>query len=164
MFNTQKSWQLASALTSSGAFIASIVFCVVLLTSTRIHAGELNQESTQVFGDYTVHYTAFNSTFIQPDIAANYGITRAKNQTLINISVHDKQGKAVAAKLEAYAQNLMQQKKPLTFNTITEQNAIYSLAPLRFTNEEVFNFNITITPKNAEPFTLKFTRKLYVEP
>ncbi len=137
---------------------------ILLLSINILHAADLDQESTQVFGDYTVHYTAFNSTFIQPDIAAHYGITRGKNQTLINISVHDKTGKAVDAKLDAYAQNLMQQKKPLTFKTITEQAAIYSIAPLRITNEEVFNFHITVTPPQATPFTLKFTRKLYAEP
>jgi hypothetical protein len=136
---------------------------VLLFAFNTLHAAELNQDSTQVFGDYTVHYTAFNSTFIQPSIAAHYGITRGKNQTLINISVHNKDGQAIDAKLDAYAQNLMQQKKPLTFKTITEQDAIYSIAPLRITNEEVFNFHITITPQNAAPFTLKFTRKLYSE-
>ncbi|WP_053981269.1 DUF4426 domain-containing protein [Marinagarivorans algicola] len=148
-------------------FISTLKYAmvaIVLLCVNRLYAADLDQESTQVFGDYTVHYTAFNSTFIQPDIAAHYGITRGKNQTLINISVHDKTGKAVDAKLDAYAQNLMQQKKPLTFKTITEQAAIYSIAPLRITNEEVFNFHITVTPPQSKPFTLKFTRKLYVEP
>lgn len=135
----------------------------LLLSANNLNAGELNQQSTQVFGDYTVHYTAFNSLFIQPGIAANYGITRAKNQTLINISVHTANGDAVDAKLEAYAQNLMQQKNTLTFNTIKEQDAIYSLAALRSSNEEVFTFHITITPPNDAPFTLKFTRKLYNE-
>jgi hypothetical protein len=131
--------------------------------SFNAFAGELNQDSTAVFGDYTVHYSAFNSTFLLPDIAANYGLVRAKNQTLLNITVQDKTGQSIDAKLEGYAQNLMQQKKALTFKTIKEPHAVYSIGALRITNEEVFNFVITITPENTEPFTLKFTRKLYVD-
>jgi hypothetical protein len=139
------------------------LFCLLPLYSISAHAAEFNQESTQTFGDYTVHYTAFNSTFILPEVASAYQLTRAKNQTLINISVHNKTGAAITATLNGYAQNLMQQQKKLSFKTITEQNAIYSIAALRITNEEVFNFVIEITPPNSTPFTLKFTRTLYVE-
>lgn len=131
--------------------------------SFKAYAGELNQDSTAVFGDYTVHYSAFNSTFLLPDIAAAYDLVRAKDQTLLNITVQDKSGKSIDAKLDGYAQNLIQQKKGIAFKTIKEPHAVYSIGALRITNEEVFNFVITITPENAAPFTLKFTRKLYVE-
>ena len=33
----------------------------------------------QRFGDYSVHYSVFNSSFIEPDIAAAYGLTRGGN-------------------------------------------------------------------------------------
>ena len=144
--------------------IYSSLFLLMALASFA-KAADLNQESTQVFGDYTVHYIAFNSTFIQPEIAKSYDLVRAKNQALINITVQNKAGQAIAAKLNGYSQNLMQQQKSLDFKIITEQDAIYGIAALRVTNnEEVMNFVIEITPPNAKPFTLKFTRRMYIEP
>ncbi len=153
---------LAIAHLSKHAIYSGLFFIFALCNYAK--AGDLNQESTQVFGDYTVHYMAFNSTFIQPDIAKSYDLVRANNQALINITVQNKAGQAIAAKLDGYSQNLMQQKKGLAFKTITEQDAIYGIAPLRINNEEVLHFVITITPPDAQPFTLKFTRKMYIEP
>ncbi|HEY7771674.1 MAG TPA: DUF4426 domain-containing protein [Marinagarivorans sp.] len=143
-----------------------VTVCLSLMTTqlpSLAHAGELNQESTAVFGDFTVHYSAFNSTFLQPKIAEAYQLVRAKNQVLLNITVQDKNGEAIDGNIEGYAQNLMQQKKPIDFKTIKEQYAVYSIGSLRITNEEVFNFVINIAPDGVEPFTLKFTRKLYVD-
>jgi hypothetical protein len=142
---------------------AFLVCSTFALSSRSVMAGEINQNSTELFGDYTVHYSVFNSTFILPEIAVNYSLVRADNQALINITVQDKQGKAIAAKLEGYAQNLLQQRKNLEFKTINEQDAIYGLAAITFTNEEIFNFAITIKPPGAPAFILKFTRKLYTD-
>lgn len=145
-------------------FAITLLLLNTLPYSSHAQIGELNQESSQQFGDYTVHYTAFNSTFILPDIAKTYQLTRAKNQVLVNISVHNKEGVAVEATLEGHTKNLMQQKKPLKFKAIKEANAIYSIASLRITTEEVRHFHVTITPPNERPFDLIFTRKLYAEP
>ena len=57
----------------------------------------------------------------------------------------------------------MQQQKTLGFKVIEQATTTYYLAPHRHTNEAVTHFHITITPPNTEPFTLSFTRKLYVE-
>lgn len=144
-------------------YALTVFFCWLLLHVAGTQAGELNQNSTQKFGEYTVHYSAFNSTFLQPDIAANYGLVRANNQILINITVQNSKGDAIPAKLVGHTKNLMQQKKPLEFQTIEETYATYYMGAVRTTNEEVHHFEIDITPDNAETFTLKFTRKLYVE-
>jgi len=47
-------------------------------------------------GEYDVHYSAFNSGFLQPDIAAAAGLTRSKTQGVVNVSVI-KDGKPVAS-------------------------------------------------------------------
>ena len=39
------------------------------------------------FGDVTVHYSAFTSSMLQPDIAAATGLTRSKNQGVLNIAL-----------------------------------------------------------------------------
>ena len=142
--------------------VASLILASAVLP-TKVLAGELNQESTQKVGDRQVHYSVFNSTFLQPAIAKHYELVRAGNQVLINIAVQDLDGNPVAATVKGYAENLMQQKKTLSFKTIEEPDAIYALASLRTTNEEVFDFHISWQEPDREIQTIRFTRKLYTE-
>lgn len=125
-------------------------------------------QTMQVFGDYTVHFTVFNSTFITPDIARAYALTRGDNQVLINISVTKTSGGLTSlglpAQITGTATNLIQQQQILDFKTISEGEATYYLASLRHTNEETINFSAEVQPEGVTaPFTVKFTRTLHVE-
>jgi len=44
-------------------------------------------EQSKVFGDYTVHYSAFTTDNLTPSIAKQYNIPRSKKRALLNISV-----------------------------------------------------------------------------
>jgi hypothetical protein len=53
---------------------------------------------------------------------------------------------------------------PLEFVQIKEQNAIYYIAQLRFTEEEMWRFELTVQPDlNAKPIPLKFSQIFYLE-
>jgi len=148
-------------------FFSALLLC--LTASTHAQTDQLaSVDSTQQFGDYTVHYSVFNSTFVTPDIAKIYGLTRARNQALINISVTrtlaGQTTLGLPAEIEGTATNLLQQQRSLDFAEISETNATYFIAPLRHTNEETINFTISVKPEDAPlAFTVKFARKLYIE-
>lgn len=129
-----------------------------------------NAENTaplsSTFNEYTVHHSTFNSTFIKPDIAAAYKITRAKNKTLINISVtrtiNNKTSLGLPAITTGTATNLIQQQYALEFIEIREKNTIYYIAQLPHGNEEIFHFNFLVTPKDTKKtHEISFTKKLY---
>lgn len=124
-----------------------------------------DQESTKVFGAYTVHYSTFNSLFVPADIAKIHELVRAKDQTLINIAVQKTaDGSPVAAQVSATAKNLLQQLKTIDFKTIQEQDAVYYIGALRHTNEEVFHLDFVILPEGeTQPLKFRVTRKLYTE-
>lgn len=148
-----------------------IFCCLMLIFGAAPAVAQTNQaksiNSQEVFGNYTVHFSVFNSTFLTPDAANAAGLTRARDQVLINISVTDNRnagGVGQAAEVSGTATNLIQQQRVLSFKTITEGDAVYYIAPLRHTNEEVMNFAIDVRPAgDAEAFTLRFSRTLYVE-
>lgn len=124
--------------------------------------------SSQKFGDLTVHFSVFNSTFLTPEVARAYNLTRAENRALINISVtkttDGQTSLGLPARITGTATNLIQQQRVLEFQTIEESNATYYLADLRHTNEEVINFAIEVqTDSSTTPLTVRFTRKLHVE-
>ncbi len=127
-----------------------------------------NQQSYQEFGDYKVYFSVFNSTFLTPEVASTYNLTRGKDQALINIALikssEDGDTEGLEAIISGHSQNLMQQRKELEFMEIKEQNTAYYLAPLRFINEEVLHFVINVkTTDNSQPFEVKFSKKLYVD-
>jgi hypothetical protein len=138
-----------------------------LLLWCGVQSGYANdQESTKVFGPYTVHYSTFNSLFVPADIAQIHQLVRAKDQTLINIAVQKTaDGSPVAAHVSATAKNLLQQQKSITFKTIQEQDAVYYIGALRHTNEEIFHLDFAIVPEGeTQPLTFRISRKLYTEP
>lgn len=124
------------------------------------------QESTKVFGPYTVHYSTFNSLFVPADIAQIHQLVRAKDQTLINIAVQKTvDGSPVSAQVTGTAKNLLQQQKNIEFKTIQEQETVYYIGSLRHTNEEIFHLDFSIVPEGeTQPLTFRVSRKLYTEP
>jgi hypothetical protein len=148
-----------------------LLCCLMLVFGAAPAVAQTNQaksiNSQQVFGHYTVHFSVFNSSFLTADTANAAGLTRARDQVLINISVTDNRnagGVGRAAEVSGTATNLIQQQRVLAFKTITEGDAFYYIAPLRHTNEEVMNFAVDVRPEGeAESFSVRFTRTLYVD-
>ena len=100
-------------------------------------------ERKQSFADIDVHYSVFNSSFLQPDIAAAVGLNRSKTQGVINVAVL-KAGKASTAVVSGSMKNLMGQNTPLSFRQVTESGAIYYLAQFPMTAREVLSFTLDV--------------------
>ena len=112
-------------------------------------------------GEYDVHYSAFNSGFLQPDIAAAAGLTRSKTQGVVNVSVI-KDGKPVAAQVSGVVKNLLGQDRPLGFKQLKEgDEAIYYLAQFPFDSQETLRFALTVQPTGAEPVSFEFTQEFF---
>ena len=141
-------------------------FLVIWLTSVfwvcSSQANEIKTSAT--LGEYTVYYNVFNSLFIQPKIANIHKLPRAKNRSLINISVKKtSEDGTIPVTISGYARNLMQQQTKLNFREIIEKDAVYYIADLRSINREIFHFDIEFQAKGGSKQQLKFTRKLFIE-
>lgn len=146
------------------------LLCSVLLNITSLSAiaqTDSNPEQGYTrFDDYTVYYSVFNSTAVQADIAKLHQLTRAENQVLVNVALvaNDSTKGGQAAEIDGSVSNLMQQRRELDFKTIAEGNVTYYLAPLRITDEEVLHFTIDVKADDkVRPYTVKFSKKLYVD-
>ncbi|MFG0585929.1 DUF4426 domain-containing protein [Pseudomonas sp. zjy_9] len=100
-------------------------------------------ERKQSFGDLDVHYSVFNSSFIQPDIAAAAGLTRSKTQGVINVAVL-KAGKASTAVVDGEVKDLLGKSTALSFRQVSEGDAIYYLAQFPFKTREVLSFTLNV--------------------
>lgn len=139
------------------------LFALIPLTTQLVQA-----EQKERFGDYEVHYSAFTSTFLTPEIAKQYGIVRSKAIGVINISVLKKSDtglfEPVPAQLEGIRTNDIQQQQFLAFRRVKEGKAIYYLTEVQFMEGEVLTFNISATPEGQpQPLKLRFSQTFYNE-
>lgn len=123
-------------------------------------------ENAREYGDYVVHYNAFRSDTISPEIAKQYDLPRANNRILVNIAVLKKvmhtTGKPTAVKIEGHASNLTGQFKKLDFKQIKEGTAIYYLADVQISDGEFLKFEIKMTPEGqTQPMRLRFDKRFF---
>ncbi|GAC1031449.1 DUF4426 domain-containing protein [Pseudomonas sp. No.21] len=117
-------------------------------------------ERKQTFGDLDVHYSAFNSSFLQPDVAAAVGLIRSKTQGVVNIAVL-KAGKASTAQVSGQVKDLLGKVTPLTFKQVNEGGAIYYLAQFPFSQREMLNFTLTVQQGGGAPNTFNFDQEFF---
>ncbi|MNF43035.1 hypothetical protein D3C84_241060 [compost metagenome] len=121
-------------------------------------------ERLQRFGDLEVHYNVFNSSFLQPDIAAASGLTRSKTQGVVNVAVM-RAGKAVsAAVVSGSVKNLLGQSKTLNFQRVSEgegdTQAVYHLAQFTMTDREVLTFDLKVQ-EGGNSHSLTFNQEVF---
>lgn len=119
------------------------------------------------FGDYSVYYSVVNSTFVTPDIAASYGITRGERYAFLNISVQQKTAAGSTMPMHASVtgtkRNLLQQSTTIDFREVQEGPAIYYIGEFEFTNAEPVVFKLEILPEGAStPHTLEWDTRVYI--
>jgi len=129
----------------------------------------VSAQQAQQFEDYTIHYSALNSSLISPEVAKAYGIRRSESRALINIAVlkntNDPLPTAVKAKVTTSGRNLTGQTREIDMREIHEgDDAIYYIGELSVRNMETLDFTVMVTPEGqSKPFTLKFKQQFYTE-
>lgn len=156
-----------------GLIVTSLVMGSLLMSSLAMAAAipeaKTMDNTPKRFGDYEVHFSAFPSTFITPEIAKAYKLERGPRNGIVNISVRNVKssevGKAVTASLKgSQTMNLLSQSSNLTFNEVKEGDAIYYLADFRFTHQEMLKFSIKVQPEGSgRSETFEFRQQFYEE-
>ena len=123
----------------------------------------VHAEQKEIIGDFEAHYVVFPSTFLNAEVADTYGITRARNLSIVNLSILDAAGAGAPAGIEGRVKNLLGQQSPLKFREIREDKALYYIAEVRHADREVLRFSIAITPPGERTFDLSFQQELFWE-
>lgn len=136
-----------------------IAALLTLLTTVSLaHA-----EQKQLIGDYEAHYSVVPTTFLRPEIAAGYGITRSRDRALVNVAiVHPERG-PVRARVSGSVKDLLSQVQPLVFEEIVEAEAVYYLTTLRHDDRETLRFTIDVEAPDGSRHEVSFQQMLYWE-
>lgn len=137
----------------------ALLLLTACLSFSAMAADVIKGDRQEKFGDVTVHYNTFNSTFLTPDIAKAAELTRSKNQGVINVSVL-KDGKPLMAQVSGSVKDLTSQSVDLKFRQITEQGAIYYIAQFPVSQQEVRTFEIKVQ-RGDKIDTINFNQELF---
>ncbi|WP_416638561.1 DUF4426 domain-containing protein [Pseudomonas sp. OHS18] len=85
-----------------------------LLIALSLSLSAAAAERMQRLGDLQVHYSAFNASYLQPQIAQAIGLLRSGKQAVLNISVL-RAGKSMPAKVSGEVKNVLGHGQALTF-------------------------------------------------
>lgn len=124
-------------------------------------------EQYRDFGDFRIHYSAFKSDMVSPEVAKAHGLTRSRYQAIVNITVLKKDGdgsyKPVQAKVEGTARDIYSKVRKLQMQEVTEGKAIYYLAEFPIVDEQRLTFDIRVIPKGESAAKeLSFERQFFV--
>ena len=131
---------------------------VLVLAMAVAHADQFER-----FGDWQVHYIAFNASMLSAEIAERYGLVRGRNKGLVNITAVGPTNRGQKATVKGSFRNLLDQRTRLDFREIDDAGTIYYLAAFDFANAENLRFEVTIDLPGHGAETLRFQQPLYFE-
>ena len=135
-------------------------FVLSLCLSIPVFAADAARpDRKEVFGDTTVHYSAFTSSFLQPDVAAAAGLVRSKNQGVLNIAVL-KANQPSTAGVSGAVKDLTGRSRTLDFKQITDQGAVYYIAQFPIDTQETFTFTVNVQ-SGGDTNTFSFNQELF---
>ena len=136
---------------------------VFLLTAclgvSAMAADTIDANRKKDFGDITVHYNTFTSSFLQPEIAQKIGVVRSKERGLINVTVI-KGITPVAAQVTGTIKDMFGKSEILTFQQINEKGGINYLAPYSVTQREYKTFTINVEA-GGKAHSFQFNQELF---
>ena len=126
---------------------------VLLLASALLAPLSALAENSTSAGGYTIHYNAFTTSTLTPEVAKAYGIQRSKFRGMLNVSVIKEKegttGSSVPARVDVNTLVLTGQSSRLSMREIKEQGAVYYVGEFPVQNEEKVNFVIEVTPEGS---------------
>lgn len=145
------------------SLISSLVLSTLLIGAAN--AGI--EETTHETDTHIIHFNVFNSSFLTPEIAQQYGLKRSKYHSMLNLAVHEKgatEDKPVPVILNGTITNIVQQQRSLEFQEIQEGSAIYYISNFRVTDNDLLTFDIKIrTSADSPGYDLKFKRRVFTD-
>jgi hypothetical protein len=139
------------------------IFAFTLLVSVSALA-----ENSTTAGGFTIHYNAFTTSTLTPEVAKVYDIRRSKTRGMLNVSlIKEKEGTtgaSVAGSVDVEMVALTGQRVPLAMREIKEQNAIYYVGEFPVQNEEKVSFVIKATPDGTkETFVVNMEQQFFTD-
>lgn len=143
----------------------SRIACLIFLLGAL---GAAHAEQSSSNGDYTVHYSAFTTDTLQPEVARVYQIERSNKRGMVNVSVLKKlmgtPGQPVRADVKVTATNLHGQAQTIPVRELNDGGAIYYIGEFPVSNQDTLMFRIEATPEGqTEGIRAQFDQEFFTD-
>lgn len=121
-----------------------------LLLSLGIHSAQA-QQSTQ-YDEFELHHSIVYTTFVAPEVAAEYGITRGADKAMLTLSVRDAASGDMAGRpmeISGRSWDLITGGE-MDVREIREGRATYYIVPFEFLDREYRFFEFSFRPEGSE--------------
>ncbi len=108
------------------------------------------QQSTR-YDQFELHHSIVYTTFLSPEVAAEYGITRGPDKAILTLSVRDADSGEIAGRpmtIEGRTWDLITGGN-MRVKEIREGRATYYIVPFEFLDQEYRFFEFTFQPEGA---------------
>jgi len=144
-------------------YLPLVLFLLLVTGLPGIARAQLSER----FGPYELHYSVVNSTFIEPSVAAEYGLTRGRRRAILNLSLreHLDDGTTVARRmdLEGSSRDLTAQSIEFDFIEVQEGPAIYYIGEFKYINREYRFFDVIFKAKgDSERYEFSYKKQMYI--
>jgi hypothetical protein len=124
---------------------------LTLTTAFLIGNTALAQNDNEIsFANYTVHYNAFPSEFLEPQISKAVGLRRSASRGVITLAVKKRDGsvsKSVKADINGTATNLIGQIRRLRMIEVRDGDVVYYVGNFVMTRDERLTFRLSVRPE-----------------
>jgi hypothetical protein len=150
----------------SGAGFLAVLFFVSACSQggTRVECGgDVGPVAAETAArEHEIEYKAYNSTFLQPEVAKLYGIDRDRKVGVVVVSVYEKDapGVGVDVCVSGGAMNSIGQMIVLNFDEIREGKTSYHVGTFRIGQEENLTFRLDVdVPTTGKTHKLEWQQK-----
>ena len=143
----------------------NLTISLVLLASLMSFSAGA-QAGQKDFGEYTVSWSVFPSTFLAPTIAQNNNLQRSNGIGVVNVVIMEEgengQLRPVNGQIKGSISNDIQQTTFLDFRRVKEGSSVYFLAQYQYQSGSLMTFNVTAQPTDSNKgLPVRFTHTLF---
>ncbi|WFM71582.1 DUF4426 domain-containing protein [Halomonas sp. CKK8] len=144
--------------------LAALAMGLALLLTLPAQAQQYEQ-----VGDYQIHYSAVNTSFLPEEVAREHGIQRSQVMALLNVSVveelEDGSTRPVTASVDGRIGGLEGgDATPLSFRPLRIGDTPSQVAVFRIHEDEPMRFDLRVRyDRNAAPAEVSFIQRFYID-
>ncbi|MBF8778776.1 DUF4426 domain-containing protein [Pseudomonas fulva] len=138
--------------------LASLLLSLCLALPAVV-ADAASAQRSQAFGDVTIHYNAFASSLLQPEVAMANGVLRSRHQGVLVIAVL-KAGKTSMATISGTLGRPGATARPLSFRQVSDHGAVSYVAQFDIEQPQVLRFDLDIQASGSR-YPLSFNQEVF---
>lgn len=145
------------------------VLLVPLLAWGLLMALPLSAQQFERIGDYQIHYSAVNTSFLPREVAREHDIQRSRVTALLNVSVLEEQADGSTRPVTATVDGRVgilggSEDKPLAFRSLRIGETPSQVAVFRIHEDEPMRFDLEVRyDRNAAPAQVSFLQRFYID-